>query len=157
MEKDGKLQMNNRQAELDKIAEELQAEIDAKDAQDFSAHALFLARNPVNRGSLPISDPSVIYSKVSSDCGDTIIFYLQIQMDLIKKITFELEGCAVCSIAASQLILLSEGKTIQEAMRITAKDMIQALGKFPQENFHSIGLAIKGLHQAIEQYLHKAK
>jgi nitrogen fixation protein NifU and related proteins len=146
---------NSESDAFDKIAAEIQAEIDANDHKDFSDHALKLAGQPVHYWALPSNTPDVISADGMSSCGDHLIFHLQIQNKTINQMSFELKGCAVTSIVASQTILLAEKKTTAEAKNITSKTILDALGKFPSENEHCAILAANVLQKALTLYSKK--
>ena len=78
---------------------------------------------------------------------------LFIENDIIQDISYETDGCTTSSIAASQTAKMADKKTIKEALQLTDKQVLNALGKFPKENFHCATLAITTLHLAIKDYL----
>ena len=138
--------------EFDDFVKDLQNIIDNKVYEDFSTYALEFVDNPYKYGKLPLNKISV-QKKWSSSCGDSITFYLNVENDIIKNISYETDGCTTSSIAASQTALMADKKTIKEALQLTDKQVLAALGKFPKENYHCATLAVTTLHLAIKDYL----
>ncbi|MCP4761237.1 MAG: iron-sulfur cluster assembly scaffold protein [archaeon] len=139
---------------FDKFAEELQKQIDRKDQEDFSAYALDLGKNPYHYGSM--TNPSIIHAW-RGPCGDKLTFYLKIKNDIVENATFELEGCTTAAMAASQTIKMIENKTIDEIRKITDKEVLIALGKFPSESEHCATLSIKTLNYTLHKYKNQDK
>ncbi|MHA1340101.1 MAG: iron-sulfur cluster assembly scaffold protein [Promethearchaeota archaeon] len=138
--------------EFDLFVKKLQEEIDRQDREDFSTHALSLGKNPYKYGRLSEEDPQVIRVKHRGSCGDALILYLKIEEDIIKDLRYEVDGCVASSMAASQMALLIDKKSIADVIKLTPKDILDALGKFPVENHHCAKLAIDTLQKAIEKY-----
>jgi nitrogen fixation NifU-like protein len=139
----------------DKIVDELQEMVDAKDREDFSQYAIELGHHPYHYGTLASADSGYVVAEASSDCGDLLRFHIIIKNDRIKDMTFELEGCTVTGMAGSQTIKLVEGQTISEAKNLTPLDIIKSFGKFPPQNAHCAVLAVKVLREAINKYEQK--
>jgi nitrogen fixation NifU-like protein len=139
------------ESEFDKMVEELQEMVDAKDKEDLSEHAWELGRNPQLIGTLPADSPGYITARGNSDCGDELTFHMIIENKRIRQIRCEVRGCTLTTIAGSQAALLTQGKTIEEAKKITAHTILDALGKFPPANSHCAALAAAVLHQALRK------
>jgi len=78
---------------------------------------------------------------------------LNIEDGRILDVGYETDGCTTSSIAASQTAKLVDKKTINEALQLTDKQVLAALGKFPEENYHCATLSITTLHLALKDYL----
>jgi len=138
--------------EFDDFVKDMQNSIDAKVHEDFSAHALEFGKNPYKYGKLPSNKISV-QKNWRGSCGDSITYYLNIEGGRIQDIRYETDGCTTSSLAASQCTKMADKKTIEEALQLTDKQVLEALGKFPKENYHCATLAVTTLHLAIKDYL----
>ncbi len=110
-------------------------------------------RNPRNVGIIEDADAMAIEG--SPACGDQIVVYLKVDKET-KKITdikFQSFGCASNIATGSMLTEMVKGKTIDEALRITWKDVAEALGGLPPVKMHCSVLAVDGLKSAIKNYL----
>lgn len=105
--------------------------------------------NPCNVGRL--REPQGTGAAMSS-CGDTVEFTLRIKEDRILDIGFLVHGCGTTSAVASFTTELVKGKTICEALRIGAEEIISGLGKFPVEQRHCAELAAAALKEALRNY-----
>lgn len=107
-------------------------------------------KNPRNVGR--IKDPDGFGEAKSSDFGDIIYFYLKIEDNKIKKITFETFGCYAAMASASVISELAEGLSLDNAMSISEIDTMKILGDLPPEKLKCVSLAIKSLKKAINSY-----
>ena len=85
-------------------------------------------------------------------CGDQMKMYLQIKDDIITDIRWKTYGCASAIASTSALSELAKGKTLDEALKITAKDIDNYLGNLPKHKFHCSILGHDALRDAIEKY-----
>jgi len=133
-------------SELDKIAEELEKEVWTGYTEAVIDHA----QNPRNVGSIENADGVAM---VTGPCGDTMEVWLRVREDVIKEATFWTDGCGTTIAAGSMVTELAKGKAIREAMRITQKDVLDALGGLPEESQHCALLASDTLKEAVKDYL----
>ncbi len=106
--------------------------------------------NPKNMGEM--SDADGIGEVGNPRCGDQMKVYVKIEKGKIKKASFQTLGC-VAAIATSDVICeMIIGKTVEEALKITEKEMIGKLEKLPSVKIHCSSLAIEGLKKAIDDY-----
>jgi len=133
-------------SELDKIAEDLQKEAWA----GFTEMTVDHAQHPRNVGSIPNADG---VATVTGPCGDSMEIWLRVREEIIKEATFWTDGCGTTIAAGSMVTELAKGKTIREAMRITQKDVLEALGGLPEESQHCALLAADTLKEAVKDYL----
>ncbi len=90
-------------------------------------------------------------------CGDVMWIYIKIDDGKITDCKFETFGC-VAAIATSSLATdLVKGKTIEEALEVTNKRIVEILGGLPKEKLHCSLLAEDGIKAAIEDYKSKHK
>ncbi|MDK2887615.1 MAG: nitrogen fixation protein NifU [Thermoanaerobacter sp.] len=131
--------------ELDKLAAELQKEVWSQ----FSEVVIDHANNPRNVGSIEEADG---YASVTGVCGDTIQIWLKVKDDSISEIKFWTDGCGTTIAAGSMVTELARDKTVAEALQITPRDVLDALGGLPDESAHCAFLAANALHEAIKDY-----
>ena len=72
--------------------------------------------------------------------------------DKIKDIRWKTYGCASAIASTSALSELAKGKTLDEALKITAKDIDEYLGNLPKHKFHCSVLGHEALAEAIKNY-----
>lgn len=87
-------------------------------------------------------------------CGDQMKMYIQVdkKTDTIKDVRWKTYGCASAIASTSALSELAKGKTLDEAMEISAKDIDDYLGNLPKHKFHCSVLGHEALKEAIENY-----
>ncbi len=94
-------------------------------------------------------------------CGDVMVIYIKVGKkngkEYIKDIKFETMGCAAAIASSSMLTELAKGKTIEEAKKISMKDISSSLGGLPPIKLHCSNLAADGLKAAIADYEKKKK
>jgi NifU-like protein len=109
-------------------------------------------KNPRNVGVMEDAD---VTSKVGSvACGDLIKLYLKFDPDgdQIKDIKFESYGCAANIATSSMMTEMVKGKTIEEARKVTFKDISETLGGLPRIKLHCAVLSRQGLETAFLKY-----
>ena len=109
--------------------------------------------NPRNVGL--IEDASGVGEVGNAQCGDIMKIYLQIEDDVIKDAKFKTFGCGAAVATSSMATELVIGKTIKEAMQITNKSVLEALGGLPAQKIHCSLLAEEALHAALWDYSQK--
>ena len=89
-------------------------------------------------------------------CGDVMKIFIKVKNNVIKDIKFQTYGC-IAAIAASDMVCEKvKGKKIEEALKLTPKDIADELGEMPPIKFHCSVLGMKALKSAIENYKAKA-
>ena len=117
----------------------------------YSSKILELFRNPKNLGRM--EDATVSAVAGSPACGDMIAFYLKINKDeVIEKATFESYGCAANIATASISTEMVKGKKVEEAWKISWKDVADEVGGLPSVKFHCGILSVGALRRAIREY-----
>jgi len=112
---------------------------------------LFL--NPKNMGE--IKDADAVGEVGNPACGDIMKLYLKVENNIIKDVKFKTFGCAAAIATSSQITEMAIGKTLEEAYRITMKEVTEELGGLPKIKMHCSNLAAKALRTAIEEYWRK--
>lgn len=112
-----------------------------------------LFMNPKNVGR--IEDADGIGEVGNPICGDVMKIYLKIEDDRIVDVKFETFGCAAAIATSSMVTELVKGKTIEEALKVSNKDVAEALGGLPPQKVHCSLLAEEGIKAAVDDYLAK--
>ena len=112
-------------------------------------------KNPRNMGEL--SDADAVGEVGNPVCGDLMYIYIKVKEDKIDDISFQTFGCGAAVATSSMVTEMAKGKTLDEALEITRKDVADALDGLPPIKIHCSNLAADGLHQAIEKYREKQK
>ncbi len=120
----------------------------------YSDKAIELFMKKVNVGEISNPDVSTTYTGI---CGDTMKIFLKVENGKIKDAKFQAIGCAGSFAAGSALTEMIKDKSLEEAEKITEKDIIGFLGKIPEQKLHCASLAKKTLEKAINDYREKAK
>lgn len=106
--------------------------------------------SPRNVGSLKNPDGEGTYGDLK--CGDSLTIYIRVRDNIIYEIGFLVFGCTASIATSSMITEMAKGKTIEEALSITEKELIDALDGLPQSKIHCSVLGVKGLRAAIEDY-----
>ena len=85
-------------------------------------------------------------------CGDQMKMYIKVENDVIVDLRWKTYGCASAIASTSALSELAKGKTLDEALKISAKDIDDYLGNLPKHKFHCSILGHDALKDAIEKY-----
>lgn len=87
-------------------------------------------------------------------CGDQMKMFIKVdkKTDKITDIRWKTYGCASAIASTSALSELAKGKTLDEALKISAEDIDNYLGKLPKHKFHCSILGHDALRNAIENY-----
>jgi len=104
--------------------------------------------NPRNPGELPDANASA--EETNPVCGDRLHLFLRIRDGRIEAASFLAYGCPPTIVCGSVLTELIVGKSTDEAMLLSRKDLIDAIGGLPSRKQHAAALAIETLHSAIE-------
>jgi nitrogen fixation protein NifU and related proteins len=83
------------------------------------------------------------------ECGDTIMMGVMLRNNRITSVRFQTDGCRVTSAAAWSAASLAEGKSLSEALRLSAIDVIEKLGGLPEDHEHCAVIAVNALHEAV--------
>lgn len=111
--------------------------------------------NPRNVGVIEDADAvGVVGNPV---CGDVMKIYLKINNNIITDVKFKTFGCASAIATSSMATEMIKGKSIDEALELTNKQVAVALDGLPPAKMHCSVLAEEAVKAAIEDYKNKQK
>lgn len=120
---------------------------------EYSEKVLDHFSNPRNVGE--IEDASGVGTVGNAKCGDVMRIYLDIQDDVIKDAKFKTFGCGAAVATSSMATELIIGRTVEEALGITNKAVMEALDGLPPVKVHCSLLAEEAIHAALWDYAQK--
>lgn len=111
-------------------------------------------RNPRNVGT--IEDADGVGEVGNAKCGDIMKIYLKINDEnIIEDVKFQTFGCGSAIASSSMATELIIGKNVNEAVELTNKAVIEALGGLPPVKVHCSVLAEQAIKSALYDYAHK--
>ena len=106
--------------------------------------------HPRNVGEIPDADG--VGEVGNAKCGDIMKMYLKIKDDRIEDAKFETFGCGSAIASSSMATELIKGKTIEDALAVTNKQVVDALGGLPAYKLHCSVLAEESIKAAVKDY-----
>jgi len=106
--------------------------------------------HPRNVGEIPDADG--VGEVGNAKCGDIMKMYLKIKDDRIEDAKFETFGCGSAIASSSMATKLIKGKTVDEALAVTNKQVVDALGGLPAYKLHCSVLAEESIKAAVKNY-----
>ena len=106
--------------------------------------------HPRNVGE--IESPDGVGQVGNAKCGDIMKMYLKIRDNVIQDVKFETFGCGSAIASSSMATEMIKGKTIDEALAVTNRQVVDALGGLPAHKLHCSVLAEESIKSAIKDY-----
>ena len=116
----------------------------------YNEKVLEVFKNPKNVGE--IENPDGIGTVGNETCGDIMQISLRIVDDVIVDAKFKTFGCAAAIATSSTATEMVKGMTVDEALKVTNKIVIEKLGGLPAQKIHCSVLAEEAIKKAIEDY-----
>ena len=109
--------------------------------------------NPRNVGE--IENANAVGEVGNAVCGDIMKIYMDIEDNIIKDVKFKTFGCGAAIATSSMATELVKGKTVEEALEVTNKAVMDALDGLPPEKVHCSVLAEQAIQAALQDYSKK--
>ncbi len=110
-------------------------------------------KNPKNVGEIENADGTGLVGNAS--CGDIMQISLRIENDIIVDAKFKTFGCAAAIATSSTATEMVKGMSVDEALQLTNRRVVEALGGLPAQKLHCSVLAEEAIKKAIEDYRSK--
>ncbi len=110
--------------------------------------------NPRNMGEM--EDASGVGTVGNAKCGDIMRIFLKVDDDgIIQDVKFKTFGCGAAVATSSMATEMVIGKTVQQALEVTNKAVMEALDGLPPVKVHCSLLAEQAIHAALWDYAKK--
>ncbi|MCD4656898.1 MAG: Fe-S cluster assembly scaffold protein NifU [Planctomycetes bacterium] len=117
---------------------------------DYSDKVFELLKNQKNVGE--IEDADGVGTVGNPTCGDVMRLYIKVEDGKIVDAKFKTFGCAAAIASSSMVTEIVKGMTIEEAKKISNKQVADELGGLPPIKMHCSNLAEEALESAIADY-----
>lgn len=126
----------------------------------YSKKILNRFQNPKFAGKM--KDPSSVGEVGNVRCGDIMKVFIKVEKnkkreEIIKDISFLTYGCVAAIASTDYLCEIVKGMTLDQALKVTSKDVVKRMGKVPPIKLHCSVLAQNALKKAIEDYKKRKK
>ena len=105
--------------------------------------------HPRNAGEL--AEANAAAEQTNPVCGDRLRLSLRVRDGRIEAVRFLAYGCPPTLACGSVLAEMIEGMKVEDAMKLSRKEVADALGGLPTRKHHAAALAIETLHAAVEK------
>ena len=109
--------------------------------------------NPRNLGKM--DDADGIGEVGNATCGDIMKMYIKVKDNVITDVKFNTFGCGSAIATSSMATEMIKGKTLEEAMELSNKAVVEALDGLPKNKIHCSVLAEEAVLSAIKDYYDK--
>jgi nitrogen fixation NifU-like protein len=107
-------------------------------------------QNPRNAGELTGANAQV--EVTNPVCGDILRLSARIEGQRIAEVRFKTQGCVAAIAASSALTEMLTGKSREQALEITARDISNALGELPPATFHAAQLCVDAVAALVRKF-----
>jgi len=122
-------------------------------AMNYSPLVMEHFTNPRNVGEIENADG--VGEVGNAKCGDIMKIYLKIEDGIITDVKFKTFGCASAIATSSIATELIKGKPVSEALELTNRAVVEALGGLPAVKIHCSVLAEEAVKAAVKDYYDK--
>ena len=106
--------------------------------------------NPRNVGEIENADG--IGEVGNAKCGDIMKMYIKVDNGIITDVKFKTFGCGAAVATSSMATELIKGKSIDDALKLTNKAVVEALDGLPAVKLHCSVLAEQAIKSALSDY-----
>lgn len=106
--------------------------------------------NPRNVGEL--KDANGVGEVGNSKCGDIMRMYIKVENNMITDVKFKTFGCGAAIATSSMATELIKGKSVEDALKLTNKAVMEALDGLPPVKVHCSVLAEQAIKAAVSDY-----
>ena len=117
----------------------------------YNENVMEVFKNPHHMGE--VENYNAIGTVGNEVCGDIMQITMRIEDNVIKDAKFKTFGCAAAVASSSTATGMIIGKTIEEALKLTNKQVIEELNGLPPQKIHCSVLAEDAIRMAIDSYL----
>ena len=107
-------------------------------------------RSPKFAGEM--KNPDAVGEVGNVRCGDVMKMFIKVENNIIMDIRFQTYGCIAAIASSDAMCELAIGKTLDDALKITFKDVVKQLDDLPQIKQHCSVLGTAALKKAIQNY-----
>ena len=106
--------------------------------------------NPRNVGEM--KDANGMGEVGNAKCGDIMRMYIKVENNIIKDVSFMTFGCGAAIATSSMATEMIKGKSLDDALKLTNKAVMEALDGLPPVKVHCSVLAEQAIKAAISDY-----
>lgn len=110
--------------------------------------------NPRNVGEIENADG--IGEVGNAKCGDIMKMYLKVDNGVITDCKFKTFGCGAAVATSSMATEIIKGKTVEDALKLTNKAVVEALEGLPPQKLHCSVLAEQAVKAAVSDYYRRS-
>ena len=110
-------------------------------------------RNPRNLGKM--DDADGIGEVGNAKCGDIMKMYIKVKDGIIEDVKFNTFGCGSAIASSSKATEMIKGKSIDDALELSNKAVVEALDGLPTHKIHCSVLAEEAVKAAVKDYYDK--
>ena len=110
-------------------------------------------RNPRNLGKM--DDADGIGEVGNAKCGDIMKMYIKVKDGIIEDVKFNTFGCGSAIASSSMATQMIKGKSIDDALELSNKAVVEALDGLPTHKIHCSVLAEEAVKAAVKDYYDK--
>ena len=93
------------------------------------------------------------YAKKAGDCGDTVEFFINLDGDRIRTVSYDINGCLNTNACCNAVVELVDGKPMDNAWEVTPEQVGGFLESLPADHFHCAELVVGTLYLALSSAL----
>ncbi len=138
---------------LDSLLSEIQMKCDNTAVDMFGKETTIRWKNPSFAATM--ENPDAI-GEVKGTCGDSIKIFLLFEGDKISEASFSTDGCGATIVSSDVACELAIGNNIDKASEIGGEEIIEVLGKIPEDKRHCAHLASSALQDALGVWLNRS-